>query len=377
MATRPPEAAGFGAELALPANIVSGPRPYASGRLIVATRTVRGNPTEGIESSTLRVRFGSLDGVFGSSRVIANRSHSIERPRLVVNRSGDAALAWWEGRGTPPTIYVSLRRRGGSFGAPIKIGQRGVGLTDHSVAIGENGDVLVAWEAAGRIRTRMKLHAERRFRSLDELRSDPATSAGLRTAVAANGRAWVAWGAQRFGDGGPIGDGRVQVARRPAGASRFDPALLLERSFDLPSAPSLAINAAAPSRWPGRPPRRLEHRRRRDRQGRRDPADHGAGPLRGLRGTGAAAAALADGGAATVAWTQFRDATPTATSRCWPRSAAPRARGAGRARLRRPREHADRDLRARRHRADGALRHLPRRDERPGGAGGDVRRPVS
>ena len=114
-------------------------------------RTVRGNPTEGIESSTLRVRFGNLDGVFGQLAGHREQLALHRAPRLVVNRSGDAALAWWEGRGTPPTIYVSLRRRGGSFGAPIKIGQRGVGLTDHSVAIGENGDVLVAWEAAGRI----------------------------------------------------------------------------------------------------------------------------------------------------------------------------------------------------------------------------------
>jgi len=55
-------------------------------------------------------------------------------------------------------------------------------------------------------------------------------SAAAFTAVAADGRAYAAWGAQFLSEGGDVGPAFHQVAVRPAGAARFLRAQLLDRA---------------------------------------------------------------------------------------------------------------------------------------------------
>lgn len=122
-----------------------------------------------------------------------------------------------------------------------------------SVAIGPRGDVLAAWDARGRIRTRFRAASERTFRRLDQLRSGPAFSAQLKTAVAANGRAWVAWSAKFLTEGGTTGDAYVQAAMRSPGGGRFHRALLLEHApahaFPAPVSLALDEHGAAILAW--------------------------------------------------------------------------------------------------------------------------------
>ena len=98
-----------------------------------------------------------------------------------------------------------------------------------SVAVGPRGDVLVAWDARGRIRTRLRRAGHRRFGPIETLRSSPTFFATLHTAVASSGRAYVAWGAQLLTEGGDRGPVFYEAAVQPAHAVRFRRAQLLQR----------------------------------------------------------------------------------------------------------------------------------------------------
>ena len=216
----------------LPAGTAAGPVVYGSGRVIIATQTDRDG------RATLRVRHGTIDGRFGRSVAVA-RARSIYGHRLVGNAYGDAALGWLVSDGTGSVrVFVSARRRGGAFGVPILLGRgRIVGMT---MSIGLDGGVLVAWNSAGGIiRARVRGGRERAFHRVEELPARPAVVDTLKTAVDDAGGAWIAWSGQSFSG---ESEAFVELARRPAGSTRFRPARLLERAkASVPSAVSLAI----------------------------------------------------------------------------------------------------------------------------------------
>jgi hypothetical protein len=177
--------------------------------------------------SELRVAFGSTSGAFGKSRRVV-RHPRIAPPAFAGNAHGDLALAWFEDRGTAnDRVEVALRRRGHTFGAPLRLATGSVRSV--SVAVGPRGDVLVAWDARGKIRTRLRRAGHRSFGRAETLRSAPTFFATLRTAVASSGRAFVAWGAQLRTEGGDQGPVFYEAAVRPAGAARFRRAQLLEQ----------------------------------------------------------------------------------------------------------------------------------------------------
>lgn len=221
----------FGAPRELPADVVFGPVAYGSRRVLIARQTDR--PARKLD--TLRVQPGDTRGRFAAPQTIARRA-GITHVRLAANARGDAALAWFEDRpATRDRLYVSLRDGGSKdFSRPVALARDAIRAV--SVAVGPAGHVLVAWEARGRIHTRYQPPSILGFRPAlrrqrtQTLRSQDAAHAELRTAVAANGRAWVAWTAKRLSEGGDQGQVFVQAALRPAGARRFGRALLLQRA---------------------------------------------------------------------------------------------------------------------------------------------------
>ena len=210
-------------EAGAPAGRAGDPVFFGSGRGAVAiVRPVGSNRDP---RSDLRVALRS-GGRFGPSKRVAKHPR-IAPPALAGDGRGDLALAWFEDRGTTnDRVYVALRRRGHAFGKPIRLATGRVRSV--SAAIGTHGDVLVAWDARGKIRTRFKRHGHG-FGRAETLRSDPTFFATLHTAVAASGRAYVAWAAQFLSEGGSRGPGFYEVAARGAGASRFAAARRLER----------------------------------------------------------------------------------------------------------------------------------------------------
>ena len=239
-ATRAPGAGGFGARVAIvpatsisrPLTTVAGLEPYGASGALLALITARQTKPQ----ARLGVRFGSTSGRFGKLRTIRRtRAYSIAAASLAVNARGDAALAWFEDRGTrTDRVYVALRRAGKAFGKPRRLATgriRGV-----AAGIGERGEVLVSWDARGIVRTRFKPRGKRTFRATDTIRSKPAFNAEMHPVVTPSGRTVLAWSAQFTSEGGRRGPVYYQAATRPTGARRFARARLLEtipaRSYD-------------------------------------------------------------------------------------------------------------------------------------------------
>jgi hypothetical protein len=223
LASRPAGAAAFGAERAAPSGTID-VAAYAQTRAIALTDRAIGSASVG--RTRLSVAFGSTTGAFGAQRTIADGTR-LDRPVLAVDARGDAAIAYFQDRGTDDDrVLVSLRRAGGSFGAPFQVGHGAIRSV--AVAVGPRGDVLVAWDARGTIRARYKGPASTGFQPIETIASDPTYFARIQAAVADGGRCYLAWSAKFLSEGGSSGPVFAEVAVRPSG-HRFRAAQRLER----------------------------------------------------------------------------------------------------------------------------------------------------
>ena len=238
LATRAPGASAFEPEREAP-DFVAGPVLYGRDRAVGAVLTPAGGkpPRERLR---LSAAFANASGHFGRSRIVRTALR-ISRPVLAAAGDGRAALAWFEDRGTAnDRVYVALRRSGGRFGKPLLL-SRGR-IRSVSVSIGEAGDVLVAWDARGVVRTAFKAAGRRSFR-IQTIRSEDAFFATLHTVIGAGGRAVVAWGSQLLTEGGATGPVFYQAAVKPAGVRRFRDAQLLERGSESQQAGTVSLTS--------------------------------------------------------------------------------------------------------------------------------------
>lgn len=223
-----PGAGTFAAALGSPEHLVSGtslvssPVLYATDRAVVTTQRAAGAKTR------LSVVFGRASGTFGAPQTIAVRQN-LRGAQIAANAQGDIAIAWFEDRGvTTDRVYVAFRPHGKPFTPPIL--QATDRVRSVSVAVGPRGDVLLAYDARGIVKTRFKPARAALFRRVQTLESEPAFYAQLHTAVTGNGRAYVAWAAQLLTEGGDRGQGFYEAAVQPAGATRFRAAQLFEQT---------------------------------------------------------------------------------------------------------------------------------------------------
>jgi hypothetical protein len=223
LASRAPGAAAFGTQRTAPSGTVA-VEAYAMTRAIALTDRAIGPANVG--RTRLSVAFGATSGSFGSQRTVADGPR-LDRPVLAVNANGDAAIAYFQDRGTTnDRVMVSLRRAGGSFGAPFQVGHGAIRSV--AIAVGPRGDVLVAWDARGTIQARYKSPGSSGFQPIETISSDPTFFAQMQAAVADGGRCYLAWSAQLLTEGGTRGPVFNEVAVRPSG-HRFRAAQLLER----------------------------------------------------------------------------------------------------------------------------------------------------
>jgi hypothetical protein len=235
LASRPPGAAAFGAQRAAPSGTVD-VAGYAQSRAIALTNRAIGSASVG--RTRLSVAFGSTRGEFGAQRTVADGPR-LDRPVLAVNARGDAAIAYFQDRGVDnDRVLVSVRRAGGSFGAPFQVGHGR--LRSVAIAVGARGDVLVAWDAAGTIRARYRAPTSTGFQPIETISSDPTDFAQIHAAIADGGRCYLAWSAQLLTEGGSRGPVFNEVAVRPSG-HRFRAAQLLERDGSNRSQAPIAI----------------------------------------------------------------------------------------------------------------------------------------
>jgi hypothetical protein len=235
LASHPAGAGAFGPERPAPANLVA-VAAYAQTRAIALTDRAIGSAAIG--RTRLSVAFGSTAGSFGAAHTIADGPR-LDRPVLAANPRGDAAIAYFQDRGVDnDRVLVSVRRAGGSFGAPFQVGHGR--LRSVAVAVGPRGDVLVAWDAAGVIRARYRAPSSTGFQPIETISSDPTDFAQIRAAVADGGRCYLAWSAQLLTEGGTRGPVFNEVAVRPSG-HRFRTAQRLERDGSNRSQAPIAI----------------------------------------------------------------------------------------------------------------------------------------
>lgn len=232
-ATRAPGAAAFALPRGAP-RYVAGPVLYGTSRTVGLDQRSLGWQRCG-ERTTLRARFGTTSADTGAPIIITTSlgPGGDGAPAVGANDAGIVAAAWSAATSADcrrASVRLALRRPGGSaFGAPVTL--RGTGLSERpSVAVGAGGDILVAWArrlGGGRtaIETRMR-PAGHGWGPVQALGT--GTVAGtVTTAVAQNGRAYVAWGAQSISESTGL-TARFQVAVRPAGARSFRAAQTLE-----------------------------------------------------------------------------------------------------------------------------------------------------
>src|SRR3954454_5199518 len=213
----------FAAPLGFPERLVSRTAVISAPVFYGSTRTAAAR----LSGNRLSIVFGRTDGSFGPPELIADRAN-IRSVVLAGNAQGDLALAWFEDRGvTTDRVYIALRPHGKPWTPPLL--QATDRVRSVSVAVSPKGALLLAYDARGTIKTRYKPATAPLFRHVQTIRSEPAFFARLKTAVTANGRAYVAWGAQFLSEGGDMGDSFYEVAVQPAGALEFRPAQLLER----------------------------------------------------------------------------------------------------------------------------------------------------
>jgi hypothetical protein len=238
VASRAPGAAMFGPQQSAPDDLVD-VVPYGDTRTLAALQRQIGPPET--PRTKIQVRFGRTTGSFGGATTIADAPFRLLSTSVAANANGDAAVAWFADRGTSnDRVFVSLRRAGGRFGSPIQLTEGRIRSVD--VAVGPEGQVLVAWDARGTVRTRFRRSMTTPFGSTETISSAETFFAQLHAAVGSSGRAYVAWSAKFTSEGGAQHDVFYEVAVRPSG-QRFRDATLLERqSANRPQEPiALAV----------------------------------------------------------------------------------------------------------------------------------------
>jgi hypothetical protein len=221
-----PSGGAFGRERSAPSGTVA-VEAYAKTRAFALTDRAIGPASVG--RTRLSVAFGATSGSFGSQRTVADGPR-LDRPVLATNENGDAAIAYFQDRGTTnDRVMVSLRRAGGSFGTPFQVGHGSIRSV--AVAVGPRGDVLVAWDARGTIQARYRSPGTSGFQPIETISSEPTFFAQIQAAVSESGRCYLAWSAKFRSEGGSTGPVFNEVAVRPSG-HRFRAAQLLEREPD-------------------------------------------------------------------------------------------------------------------------------------------------
>lgn len=174
---------------------------------------------------------------------------------IASNRRGDVAVARVAVRstdaGTNAVLSVAVRRHGRPLGSPIVVAKGAsdggfrVGIDALSIAVNDDGSVLIAYEQTPRLLvvTLSPSGILGRPQRLGALRSEPLAL----TVGAGGGRAFVVWGTQAANQDGPMGQFKLRAAIRATPDGRFGSTLVLDpggSAADLPSgSPALAVAA--------------------------------------------------------------------------------------------------------------------------------------
>jgi hypothetical protein len=159
------------------------------------------------------------------------------RARIVAGASGHVAVGWIaERKGGGGPLRAVVRLPGGDFGPRVTVSRRSVNVV--SVAVSPRGDVLIAYQRAGRIVSRVRPAGATRFGAADDVGpGSRATGAQMATATDSGGRLLVAWLATRAGSA----RGTLRMAVRPRRAARFAAPTVVTRAATSVGTPLAAL----------------------------------------------------------------------------------------------------------------------------------------
>jgi hypothetical protein len=164
----------------------------------------------------VKIAFGRTDGRIGKPRTLYT-AETFRIPVSDVSSAGQIALSYIQtgrSRRRVAKLFVSRGRR---FGRPRTVSPRGR-VNAVTVAVGPRGDIVVAWEREGRVEARIRRPGHR-LGPVIPVGTGARLATRLRAAVAATGRAWVAWSSQR--EGGSVSEFDLQTAVSSSKRSRF------------------------------------------------------------------------------------------------------------------------------------------------------------
>ncbi|HEV7806897.1 MAG TPA: hypothetical protein VGO80_13830, partial [Solirubrobacteraceae bacterium] len=215
-------------------------RPLARGDLTIADL----ERSETSLGASIGRCCGALEVDPGAYRRLATRADRTDAAIAASDR-GDVAAAWVEHLRGRDHLVVALRRPGQPFGRPSVIVGSGL-VSSPAIAWSALGDLLVAYQRSPSVASR---RVEARVRRAGHGWGRPlrlGASSGfsvISAAASARGRMVVAWGTQDGGEeaGTPW---IVRAAMRPAGASGFRAAQVLEVSEGRDERPAGPVAAA-------------------------------------------------------------------------------------------------------------------------------------
>ena len=144
---------------------------------------------------------------------------------MAANEYGKTAVAYIRSvRGAHRAAKLAVRST--VFGRPRVVSPVGR-VNAVATAVGPSGDVVVAWERAGRVEARIGRPGHRLGRIV-RVGHGVHLGTKLRAAVSAKGRVWVAWSSQALSEGGDNGPFSLRVAVSRSHSSRFAPAQNLD-----------------------------------------------------------------------------------------------------------------------------------------------------
>lgn len=250
-ATRAPGAAAFDTDRRV-ARFLAGPVLYGTTRAVGVGGTV-GSSNRCGPRVDLQARYGRSDGTFPAPAptIAAFRATGGNwGPAVDANAAGQVAVAWVQSTSDCRRAIVRFaRRRGGGTGAFTSAETlRGRGSNERpSVAVGQGGDMLVAWaRRTGEGLTTIEARYRRRGgRWAAVQRLGQGTVAGrILTGITQNGRAYVVWQRSSISESSGL-TASLLAAVKPAGAHTFRAATRLD-GFRVPTVylslqPALAV----------------------------------------------------------------------------------------------------------------------------------------
>jgi hypothetical protein len=101
------------------------------------------------ENEIVRAAVRPAGGVFSAPVDVSATGENASEPHVAIDPAGDAAVVWLGSRDTNSIVRAAVRPADGVFSAPVDVSATGQNAAVPRVAVDQTGDAVVAWERPG------------------------------------------------------------------------------------------------------------------------------------------------------------------------------------------------------------------------------------